>query len=216
MEGEDEAAVANHSAMTFLSLFICIHTKAFSFLSLSSLPPSFPFPPPPPPQEQFEFALTAVAEEVNAILKALPQWRHHTSLPTFFSLAEHRFPLPTQDWHLSLPFLLLALFLPLLSLPPPHLYIYCILMNVVPDISPGSIFTNFASEYYCWSGICVVWAIQEYLWRPIGSDVRSALLLWASLSIWNLVLYNCDVVPEHTVLVPLTRCLRDVKCGFLF
>lgn len=26
------------------------------------------------PQEQFEFALTAVAEEVNAILKALPQW----------------------------------------------------------------------------------------------------------------------------------------------
>lgn len=25
------------------------------------------------PQEQFEFALTAVAEEVNAILKALPQ-----------------------------------------------------------------------------------------------------------------------------------------------
>lgn len=25
------------------------------------------------PQEQFEFALTAVAEEVNAILRALPQ-----------------------------------------------------------------------------------------------------------------------------------------------
>lgn len=25
------------------------------------------------PQDQFEFALTAVAEEVNAILKALPQ-----------------------------------------------------------------------------------------------------------------------------------------------
>lgn len=25
-------------------------------------------------QDQFEFALTAVAEEVNAILKALPQW----------------------------------------------------------------------------------------------------------------------------------------------
>lgn len=33
-------------------------------------------PHPPPallPQDQFEFALTAVAEEVNAILKALPQ-----------------------------------------------------------------------------------------------------------------------------------------------
>lgn len=30
-------------------------------------------PPPPFLQEQFEFALTAVAEEVNAILKALPQ-----------------------------------------------------------------------------------------------------------------------------------------------
>uniref|UniRef100_A0A8C9CHC5 Protein tyrosine phosphatase receptor type N n=1 Tax=Phocoena sinus TaxID=42100 RepID=A0A8C9CHC5_PHOSS len=34
-----------------------------------------PHDPPPPalPQDQFEFALTAVAEEVNAILKALPQ-----------------------------------------------------------------------------------------------------------------------------------------------
>ena len=41
-------------------------------------PPVVPKPPltAPPhlsPQEQFEFALTAVAEEVNAILKALPQ-----------------------------------------------------------------------------------------------------------------------------------------------
>lgn len=149
----------------FLSRYICTHSKTFSPLSLSSLLPSFPPPPPPPPQEQFEFALTAVAEEVNAILKALPQWRHHTPLPTFFSLAEDRFPLPTQDWHLTLPFLLLAVFLPLLSLPPPHLYIYCILMNVVPDISPGSIFTNFASEYYCWSTICVVWAVSESITR---------------------------------------------------
>lgn len=39
------------------------------------LPVPFFFSPTsfPPPQEQFEFALTAVAEEVNAILKALPQ-----------------------------------------------------------------------------------------------------------------------------------------------
>ena len=29
-------------------------------------------------QEQFEFALAAVAEEVHAILKALPQWWRHT------------------------------------------------------------------------------------------------------------------------------------------
>lgn len=36
------------------------------------LPPGSP-PPPLRPQDQFEFALTAVAEEVNAILKALPQ-----------------------------------------------------------------------------------------------------------------------------------------------
>lgn len=38
--------------------------------------PSLPvtlFPPTALPQDQFEFALTAVAEEVNAILKALPQ-----------------------------------------------------------------------------------------------------------------------------------------------
>lgn len=28
-------------------------------------------------QDQFEFALTAVAEEVNAILKALPQWNQY-------------------------------------------------------------------------------------------------------------------------------------------
>lgn len=32
-----------------------------------------PLTPPFLPQEQFAFALTAVAEEVNAILKALPQ-----------------------------------------------------------------------------------------------------------------------------------------------
>ena len=35
-------------------------------------PPHNP-PPSTLPQDQFEFALTAVAEEVNAILKALPQ-----------------------------------------------------------------------------------------------------------------------------------------------
>lgn len=46
----------------------------FLFSRSFHLPSSPPPPPPPhPPQEQFEFALTAVAEEVNAILKALPQ-----------------------------------------------------------------------------------------------------------------------------------------------
>lgn len=73
MEEEDEAAVANHPAMTLLvpePLHLYTHTKTFSPLPLSSLLPSLP---PLPPQEQFEFALTAVAEEVNAILKALPQ-----------------------------------------------------------------------------------------------------------------------------------------------
>lgn len=32
-------------------------------------------------QDQFEFALTAVAEEVNAILKALPQWNQEVPVP---------------------------------------------------------------------------------------------------------------------------------------
>lgn len=62
-EEEEEEAAASHSAWT--------HPKTF-FPSLFS---SHPFLPPllSPLQEQFEFALTAVAEEVNAILKALPQ-----------------------------------------------------------------------------------------------------------------------------------------------
>ena len=71
-EEDEEAAAANHSAVVVPEP---LHTLKLS----PSLPSFFPFspasssPPPPPPQEQFEFALTAVAEEVNAILKALPQ-----------------------------------------------------------------------------------------------------------------------------------------------
>lgn len=71
MEEEQEAAVASHSAIAFLSHYTLVHTKTFFLPSLPSHPLSYP--PPPPLQEQFEFALTAVAEEVNAILKALPQ-----------------------------------------------------------------------------------------------------------------------------------------------
>lgn len=54
-EKEEEEAGVNHSEMTLLNFPSPAVSHLFS------------------PQEQFEFALTAVAEEVNAILKALPQ-----------------------------------------------------------------------------------------------------------------------------------------------
>lgn len=52
-------------------------------------------------QDQFEFALTAVAEEVNAILKALPQWNQYDpdrTAPTPAWLSH-------SDCYLTLPFL---------------------------------------------------------------------------------------------------------------
>ena len=51
----------NHQVPSIQELQFAIEltTMCFYFLSL---------------QDQFEFALQAVAEEVNAILKALPQW----------------------------------------------------------------------------------------------------------------------------------------------
>lgn len=157
MEEEDEAAVVNHSAMTVLSHYICLHTKTFSllpyFLSLHLLLRSSLSLRWQPWQRRWT-----------------PSWRRFLSEgitppspPSPRSLSTG-FLCPLKTDVALCPFFFLALFLPLLSLPPPHLYIYCILMNVVPDISPGSILTNSTSEYYCWSGVCVVWAMEEYLW----------------------------------------------------
>ena len=91
---------------------------------------------------------------------------------------------------------------------------------------------DLASEYDCWSGICVVFfflfVCLFFLKRfgresgPAGSDLiccetsDQPSYCETVLAIWTLVLYNCDVVPEHTVLVPLKSCLRDVKWRFLF
>lgn len=68
-----------------LWLCLCVCPVRYSpnptVFSLFYFPLPFSLPSCPPPlnpalsdQDQFEFALTAVAEEVNAILKALPQW----------------------------------------------------------------------------------------------------------------------------------------------
>ena len=64
-EREEEAAVNHSQALPRLKLDLFPVSFPASSSTSSLLLIHF--------QEQFEFALTAVAEEVNAILKALPQ-----------------------------------------------------------------------------------------------------------------------------------------------
>lgn len=79
-----ETWTGSHQGTMTLSVSLCFQCKlqpypnCFLFVYFP-LPFSLPSCPPPlnpalSDQDQFEFALTAVAEEVNAILKALPQW----------------------------------------------------------------------------------------------------------------------------------------------
>lgn len=84
-----ETRSGSHQGTITLSVSVCVSFKVLfsanfnpnpTVFSLFYFPLPFSLPSCPPPlrptlsdQDQFEFALTAVAEEVNAILKALPQ-----------------------------------------------------------------------------------------------------------------------------------------------